>query len=368
MCTPSHERGEPLAFYVVAEMAGSLELIELHRRVQVALSQAGADFQSVPRSRLHVTLIYAEPDASPVSRVRGFLRRVDLAPADAFDRLLRESEPPPGFEIEALSLAMMGAALVLRVSAAPALVTFQRQLAESARGLGLSLSPYSDPGAYRPHVSLAYDVRLPEGTDPPRVEFPPFLIPITRFRGMRDDWEPVAEIMPSFGPWVGLSQIAERRRLHRVVVRAATIRGGPGSGHHGHKGRPGKRGGSLPRGAGAATPSGLPMVGPALGAARINGQASAFQWTPDGRISGRVVIESTRPLTSADFGPDRVRDFVRAHVADLKIGLMGPADVAEIALEGIESGDDWIIANAEIMPTVEAKARAKSGALGAPAN
>jgi len=36
----------------------------------------------------------------------------------------------------------------------------------------------------------------------------------------------------------------------RISNRTLTMRGGPGSGHHGHKGRPGEVGGSLPSDAG----------------------------------------------------------------------------------------------------------------------
>ncbi len=95
----------------------------------------------------HVTLIYA-PQASALQAIQDVMPKIispltfDIGPIATFPT--KEGKQP----------------VVLTVHAPGPLIALQNQLYSAFNALGLALSPYSEPSAWQPHITLGY---MPEG-------------------------------------------------------------------------------------------------------------------------------------------------------------------------------------------------------------
>ena len=112
-------------------------LVELQEYLRTKLPDA----RFVPHGQLHITLVYV-PDvgANDLSEI--------------------EVPPLPVFSVRGDGIRTLqtddGYAVVLELSPNPQLTTLQATLFYEIQALGLVTSPYSWPGLWRPHVTLAY--------------------------------------------------------------------------------------------------------------------------------------------------------------------------------------------------------------------
>lgn len=90
-------------------------------------------------------------------------------------------------------------------------------------------------------------------------------------------------------------------KRHEIIERALTKLGGHGSGHHGHKGRPGQRGGSAP-GMGGLSPSVSAAVRDCIQFGTSTGRELGLYLDKDGQIVGRV--EGEPGLVPGDAPPN----------------------------------------------------------------
>ena len=180
----------------------------------------GVTLEAQDENLLHITLLFIEK------------MRDEFIP-EFFERL--NIILPVDFEVEVVSVGTFPEAeskpIVLHVAPDPALLRLQSELYNVAVSMGLEISEHSDPARYKPHITLAYEL------DPPDVEIPklaePFKVLVDRFYVTRDEYKKSYTVyLPTFDKDVG----------------EGVERGGPGSGHHGHAGRPGHIGGSEPEG------------------------------------------------------------------------------------------------------------------------
>jgi 2'-5' RNA ligase/GNAT superfamily N-acetyltransferase len=255
---------------------------------------------------LHLTLLFVE-------------RMKDDQVEQFFERLGHIA--PMRFFIEVVEVTTFPDApshpLVLRVNGTPSLLRLQAEMYNVAFSMGLPISPYSIPSAFKPHITLATKL------DPPDIRLPklrePFFAEVSEFIAGRDNYKTIwTATLPSmslnsilitrrydFGmvrrgayskskcmecdkpptkmfkwaegmalAWFCDKHAAKWRKEHEADIdyeydlpkgiadkaKAVAIhRGGPGSGFYGHAGRPGEVGGSLPRGEVGAAANRLPL-------------------------------------------------------------------------------------------------------------
>jgi hypothetical protein len=189
-------------------------------RVQSALKAQGVSAEWTPRERLHCTLLTSDiPDDATAKAI---LRGLGL---------------PLVFSTEGVRLEAWGDYLVLVLDPRPALPRIQTDIFNRAEALGLQVSSYAPPGVYRPHVTLG---TFPRGSLDGLDGFPTDPLWFDEVVVWNGDYRQVdaARLPKEAGDRLFVEVSGMTRRL--------VTRGGPGSGHFGHEGRPGKVGGSQP--------------------------------------------------------------------------------------------------------------------------
>lgn len=265
-------------------------------KTEVLSSLTGADYEPTPDEHLHITLLYI-PNCTD-------------AEVDALLDYISPRFPAP-FIVQGVSVGTFPEAdtkpIILNINPTPALIRLQWDLYNAAVSLGIEVSEFSRPQVYKPHVTLAYDLQPPNAPIPtPDL---PVDIPVESFVVGRKDYErsytvflPLTrgnEVLITSGIYGADVHRSDEPRDngHRLAVtrdelmkmirgepliigrmrRAITLkdgpfevveRGGPGSGHFDHAGRPGEVGGSLPSGESAQA-----AVSDGDGRPRAEGQA-----------------------------------------------------------------------------------------------
>lgn len=134
--------------------------------------------------------------------------------------------------------------------------------------------------------------------------------------------------------------------------------GGPGSGHHGHKGVPGQRGGSVARGVVAVGGVGKPTVSEALSKATV--VDSDLDWRSEDTITGTVTIDSEQDLSG--LSESEASAYLTQNVNDEHVrGITGPQDIEEIKITNIDTAGTYATIEVDITPTVEAGDRWAEG-------
>jgi hypothetical protein len=189
-------------------------------RVQSALKAQGVSAEWYPRERLHCTLLTSD------------------IPDDATARaILRGMSLPLAFSTEGVRVEAWGDYLVLVLDPCPALPRIQTDIFNRALALGLEVSSYAPPGIYRPHITLGL---YPRGSLDGLDGFPTDNLWFEDVVVWNGDYRQVDATR--------LPKEAGDRLFVEVsgMTRRLVARGGPGSGHFGHEGRPGEVGGSQP--------------------------------------------------------------------------------------------------------------------------
>ena len=189
-------------------------------RVQSALKAQGVSAEWSPRERLHCTLLTSDiPDDATAQAI------------------LRGMSLPLAFSTEGVRVEAWGDYLVLVLDPCPALPRIQTDIFNRALALGLQVSSYAPPGIYRPHVTLG---TFPRGSLDGLDGFPTDPLWFDEVVVWNGDYRQVdaARLPKEAGDRLFVEVSGVTRRL--------VARGGPGSGHKAHKGRPGKQGGSQP--------------------------------------------------------------------------------------------------------------------------
>jgi len=213
-------------------------LLDMQRQI---LGQIDVDVDNATDpDRFHITLLYIE-DCSLLE----------------INELVSEFMPPIQFEVEFAGLEILGddpttPALVWMVNPDPALLRLQSDLYLRAAKQNLPISPFSKPGVYKPHVTVAYLKGTPRNVP----GFAPFKIPVDKFKIGRDDYETLHTIQLPTGRGNGQLVTVEELRelLHGKTIlygpqrRVISLSDGPFSLRHGtHQGQSGvsgKQGGS----------------------------------------------------------------------------------------------------------------------------
>lgn len=201
-----NKSGVMVAFRIPSDVADKIALIEG--------SIPGAE--AIPPKDLHITLAYLG-DASDFLHKRKL-----MAAVEAF---AKNSIPLEG-QVNGTGQfadATDGKKPYYANFDSPALPEFRQELVEAIESSGVFISKSH---GFTPHITLAY---IPEGYSQKLPDIPGV--------GITFD-----EILLSVGED---DMVFDLGRPKPVVV---TLKGGPGSGHRGHVGRPGKRGGSTPGG------------------------------------------------------------------------------------------------------------------------
>lgn len=169
-------QGKP-GLTVVARLANDPVLIDLWNLVYDA-SDAGMDGQWCNPDDFHITLVSAN--------------LVTDEQAEAITARLPESVAP--FEIKTGALVRFGpdnnayGVWVLEIDA-PSLVEYQKLIYEAFRAEGVEVSGYSEPDAYKPHVTLAY---VADGVEMPEVVLPQDVATfVQEIHFTRSSYEPV---------------------------------------------------------------------------------------------------------------------------------------------------------------------------------
>jgi len=189
-------------------------------RVQSALKAQGVSAEWTPREQLHCTLLTS-----------------DAVDDDVAKRLLPGLALPLTFSTEGVKVEAWGEYLVLVLDARPALLRIQTDIFNRGLATGLDISDFTPPAVYKPHITLGMN---PGGS-------------LDNLDGFPTDPLYFDEVVV----WNGDYRVVDAARLpkqsgDRLFVevgglsRRLVARGGPGSGHFGHEGRPGEVGGSLP--------------------------------------------------------------------------------------------------------------------------
>ncbi len=112
-----------------------------------------------------------------------------------------------------------------------------------------------------------------------------------------------------------------------IKVELVGEKGGSGSGNYGHSGRPGKLGGSIPKGAGAVMPGDLPSGGGAIGEAK---RAAALAAIPKDLKSVSAKAVRAKVDEAMDTGrDDEERSFAGVSVL-LGSGQNAPRKISKI--------------------------------------
>jgi len=189
-------------------------------RLQSALKAQGVSAEWTPREQLHCTLLTS-----------------DVVDDDVAKRLLPGLALPLAFSTEGVKVEAWGDYLVLVLDARPALLRIQTDIFNRGLGLGLDISDFTPPSVYKPHVTLG---SYPRGS-------------LDGLDGFPTDPLYFDELVV----WNGDYRVVDAARLPKEagdrlfvevggLTRRLVARGGPGSGHFGHEGRPGEVGGSQP--------------------------------------------------------------------------------------------------------------------------
>lgn len=262
--------------YLYVPIIGEDAIAAMATEIGRWLNRYSIEGMAVPPERLHCTLLYLEAITE-----------------EQIQRMFEGLALPLKFRCEVTGLARMGDALVALLDPDPALVRLQRDLHMAAKRVGATIGEFSNPADYKPHISLAYDLppllRLDDlNMDPAMFTHGEKLdVACSAFAIGRKDADGLRTIaLPSHAgdrlfvvqggvgiqphitksrPMVELTEEQWKTVMRgqpvylpgtrRLITRADgpfRVRGGPGSGHFEHAGRPGERGGSLPGEAGQA--------------------------------------------------------------------------------------------------------------------
>lgn len=216
-------------------------------------------------------------------------------PDDHIFNLIKSVTPGRRFKIRASKLSTFSEAptrpLILVVDSSPALIRMQSDIMNFVKSLGNEYSEWSEPREYKPHITLAMDM-IPEDYKLPDLD-QPLELDVTNWTISRDNYLEAARITipqtPGDAVQVDMrSELVERsngsgievsreqfmkllagehilvgksRRVVTLEDGPFQVKGGPGSGHFEHEGRPEKVGGSLPSGqkSGVKTPGKPPL-------------------------------------------------------------------------------------------------------------
>ncbi|KKM86068.1 hypothetical protein LCGC14_1282750, partial [marine sediment metagenome] len=218
--------GKPEAAYFYVPVNDSAAVQRAQYDILDRLEE-GVELEPVKPENLHITLLYIE-----------HIRDEDLE--EIFERL--NVIMPVQFEVEVSSVGIFPAPektpLVLHVNPDVALIRLQFELYNAAYFFGNPISPFSKPNRYKPHITIGNDLQPYDAAIPKLAA--PFKVPVSKFVVSRDEYE----------------------RFYTVHLPVITndnmfvTRGGEGSGHFDHAGRPKEVGGSLPSGEQARQPGG----------------------------------------------------------------------------------------------------------------
>jgi hypothetical protein len=262
------------AAFVYLAFPNDPTLANLSALYEAELRRRGISCDRLNPAHFHCSLVY-----------------LDGAEDTALERIWNNLGLPLMFRVELVEPIQMGGALALSVAPDPALVRLQSDLYRLAleNGCTPDANDFSNPARYIPHVSLLTDMAPDSNLDGLTALAPgvlPFHLPARGVVVSRDEYDSVRTVhLPMMagdralvergGPhvWpgqrnghrvaVGRSEIAAALRGEVVFLNGSrrplllgealtVMRGGPGSGHFGHAGRPGEVGGSAP-GGGAST-------------------------------------------------------------------------------------------------------------------
>jgi 2'-5' RNA ligase len=279
-------------------------------RVQSALKAQGVSAEWYPRERLHCTLLTSDiPDDATAQAI------------------LRGMSLPLAFSTEGVRVEAWGDYLVLVLDPCPALPRIQTDIFNRALALGLEVSSYAPPGIYRPHITLGL---YPRGSLDGLDGFPTDPLWFEDVVVWNGDYRQVDATR--------LPKEAGDRLFVEVsgVTRRLVARGGPGSGHFDHAGRPGEVGGSQPGDFHGAEDKAKGRVwwGEARDGAyakakemRLNGQFAEVVGGPNPDNPDRPYeVITDRDIFIEEWGRERATDRNEAFSAITKTGLLALRD------------------------------------------
>lgn len=142
---PTPPRGERVSLAVLLDLANQPDLISLQKRVAEMVEPGSVDRWEEP-SRFHVTLVYAP--ALDADRVAELTQLVESIP------------PPQNLTLKVGSLNAFDTvgqwAVHFSVSRQTALLAYQAEIVDALRGADVELSSYSEPAAWKPHITMCY--------------------------------------------------------------------------------------------------------------------------------------------------------------------------------------------------------------------
>jgi uncharacterized membrane protein (UPF0127 family) len=134
-----------------------------------------------------------------------------------------------------------------------------------------------------------------------------------------------------------------------VGDRVVGLKGGPGSGNRGHRGRPNLVGGSAPSG------------GPIAGGSLVTEPGSTdLRWRNEESVQGSIVIEMPSGVSASEASEGDLVDFIKTNIPQSEVrriallGLNDPISIEEVEITSREDRGDFVVLEVDILPSEEA--------------
>ena len=195
--------------YAILSLANDGQIKQLQDEIKSQLSSSNG-IEWTPPEEFHITLVYADPiDDRQLQRVIGAI----------------ENNPPSQMKLDVVALSSFDGdgtvkPLILEIKLSDELKALQTELAVRVKATGAKLSEYSEPNAYKPHITLAY---VPSDMSNPELPSEIIVTP-SEVIFSRDDYKPIEtiELVPSIP--VAASRSAQPLELALTFAGNAFIR------------------------------------------------------------------------------------------------------------------------------------------------